>query len=80
MRSLVLTLISPGDGQYITDSIILDLFKGAVTGLSFKGINIHPYNLGNDKTTVVCDSSVFTTQDLANLGFKCQEGKYEATT
>lgn len=80
MRSLVLIPFSPGSGKYNTDSIILDLYDEAATNLVFEGIDIHPYNLGSDATTVVCDSSVFAQQDLYHLGFECQTGKFEATT
>ncbi len=79
MRSLVMTSFSPENGGYITDSIILDLFDGAATDIVFEDINIHPYNLGNDATTVVCDPSVFANEDLNQLGFTCYTGDFKAT-
>jgi hypothetical protein len=62
------------------DSVILNLFNGAATDLAFTNIKIHPYNLGYDDTSVVCDPDVFTSEDLANLGFKCQDGQFAATS
>ena len=80
MRSLVLTSFPPENGKYVTDSIVLDLFDEAATNVVFEGIDIHPYNLESDATTVVCDPSVFAEQDLDHLGFKCQTGKYDEAT
>ena len=49
-------------GNYLTDSIVLDLYAGYL-------IEIHPYNLDYDNTTVVCDPRVFSAEDLANLSY-----------
>ena len=59
-----------------TDSIEFHLFKGSASKLTFRNIDIRPYQ---GKATVICDPSVFGDEDLANLGFECRTGLYAAT-
>ena len=67
------------NGKQTTDSIVLNLYAGYATGLSFNNIKISPFNLDANHATVVCDPSVFSGQDLDNLGFKCEDGYYYET-
>jgi hypothetical protein len=67
------------DGIDSTQSIILDLYNSSAANLSFHSINFHPYNLGYNATTVICDPRVFTNDELDDLGFECHNGPYIAT-
>ena len=64
------------EGIDATQAIILDLYKETATNITFRDINFHPYNLGYNATTVICDPDVFNPEDLANLGFVCHDGLY----
>ena len=66
-------------GNYLTDSIVLDLYAGYVTDLSFRDTKIDPCNLDYGNTTVVCDPRVFSAEDLANLSFRWVDGYYSET-
>jgi hypothetical protein len=49
------------------------------TNLSFSDIHVHPFNQGENATTVICDPSTLAKGEQDSLGFNCTRGPFVAT-
>jgi galacturan 1,4-alpha-galacturonidase len=65
-------------GGDATQAVILDLYPNTATNLTFKNIDVVPYQKTRADTTVICDPATLRPEDLAKLGFVCKNGPYIA--
>lgn len=60
-------------------AVILDLYPGTATDISLQNIDIHPQDKPTGAANVLCDPAALSEGEDSVLGFKCQNGAFQAT-
>ncbi|KAL0952793.1 hypothetical protein HGRIS_007018 [Hohenbuehelia grisea] len=66
-------------GGDASQAIIFDLFPDTALNLTFRDINVRPFDKPADETTVICDPAALAPGEQDTLGFNCTRGKFSAT-
>ncbi|KAG9217737.1 hypothetical protein CCMSSC00406_0003574 [Pleurotus cornucopiae] len=67
------------EGGDTTQAIIFDLFPDTALNLTFRDINVRPFEKPENATTVICDPATLVPGEQDTLGFKCTRGPLETT-
>ncbi|KAF4586193.1 hypothetical protein EYR38_010467 [Pleurotus pulmonarius] len=67
------------EGGDTTQAIIFDLFPDTALNLTFRDINVRPFEKPENATTVICDPTTLVPGEQDTLGFKCTRGPLETT-